>query len=541
MQDMLWFLYVHKNGGIVMSKKKICAIVMVVVLLFSMTAVKTEKIYAANFNFFNSISRVIEKIKKSVSSKNQENESTESQTTEHETVTIPEETTIENVTESEEQMTTEQVTKTETEEATTGQETESETEETTTEAETESETEEATTEAETEETTTEQETESETEEATTEQETASETEEAATEQGNSDNTLLNDRISYYEKMAEGEAEWLWSQQLSNGAFAFYNIPNGTISINPYFSEITAIALINYDNSEEAKQRIEKYFDWHLAHINTAEEDYNGLAGTIYDYHAVNKNGIVVSETSQGSYDSTDSYSALFIKALADYVKTYGDGRYLNEHESLIKDIVNVMFATMSGGYSYAKPDYKIRYLMDNSEVYAGLQAAEYIYGNVISDDEMYKKVSEAVAFYDENFNKDWWKGDHYASVLNSDKSEYTGIVFSWDNFYPCATSQMFPILYGLIESDSTYALTVYEGLSSAWNWQNMDYIDNGTTVFCWGNFAYLAGLMNDEEKLSAYMDRYTVIVENGRAYPLYSSESAMVLMGCSEIIKQLKY
>ena len=351
---------------------------------------------------------------------------------------------------------------------------------------------------------------------------------------------IQESISYYKEMADAEADWLWTQQMSNGAFAFYNHYNGSVYINPYFSEIVAIALINHDHSPEAKAKIERYFDWHFSHINTAETDYNGLAGTIYDYDVVVENGIVISETSRGSYDSTDSYSALFIKALADYQKAYRDTSYLQTHESQIKDITNVMFATMSGGYTYAKPDYKIMYLMDNAEVYAGLEAAEYIYSNVIDDAEMYEKVSNALAFYEEHFNEHWWKGDHYATVLNFDYSEYTGYEFSWDAFYPCATAQMFPILYGIIDADSVYAQDVYKGLCGAWDWQDMDYVSEKASVFCWGNFAYLGGLMKDEEKLNSYMDKYEDIVDSGRPYPLYSSEAAMALMGCDEMIMQLE-
>ena len=341
-------------------------------------------------------------------------------------------------------------------------------------------------------------------------------------------------------MADAEAEWLWTQQMSNGAFAFYNHDNGKVSINPYFSEIVAIALINHDSSKEAQGRIENYFDWHFSHINTAETDYNGLAGTIYDYSVMVEDGIVVSETSKGSYDSTDSYSALFLKALADYVKTYGDTDYLLAHESQINDITNVIFATMSVGYTYAKPDYKIMYLMDNAEVYAGLEAAKYIYSNVIDDAEMYEKVSNALAFFEEHFNEHWWKGDHYATVLKSDYSEYTGYEFSWDSFYPCATAQMFPILYGIVDADSTYAQDAYKGLCNAWEWQDMDYVSEKACTFYWANFAYLGSLMNDEERLNAYMDKYQDIVDNGRKYPLYSSEAAIALMSCDEMIMNLE-
>ena len=99
---------------------------------------------------------------------------------------------------------------------------------------------------------------------------------------------------------------------------------------------------------------------------------------------------------------------------------------------------------------------------------------------------------------------------------------------------------MFPIIYGVVEAESTYAITVYESLCNNWNWQEMDYVTNGTTAFCWGNFAYLAALMNDEDRLFSYMNKYEEIINEGRPYPLYSSESAMVFMGCNEIINRNK-
>lgn len=503
-----------------MLRKKVSVILAVTVLGCSVLGTGVVEVDAASNSLSYSISSFFKKLKDKANSSKQEETTTIIETTSEEETTVIETTSQEDTT-SKQEITEELTTETE---ATTVMDTQEQGASSKQEV-----TEELTTE-----------TEATTEVVMQEKETTSE-EETTSQQSVADNSKIYNSISYYKEMATVEAEWLWSQQMSNGAFAFYNADNGSVYINPYFSEIVAIALINYDSSEEAREKIEDYFEWHFAHINTAETDYNGLAGTIYDYDVIIKNGIVVSETSRGTYDSTDSYSALFIKALADYAKTYGDKSYLQKHESLIKDITNVMFATMSGGYTYAKPDYKIRYLMDNAEVYAGLTAAKYIYSNVIDDTEMYKKVNSAVAFFDDNFNKHWWKGDHYATVLNSDYSEYTGYEFSWSELYPCATSQIFPILYGLIDADSTYAQIVYEGLCGAWDWQKMDYISEGATVFCWGNFAYLGGLMDDEEKLNSYMAKYGEIVESGRPYPLYSSESAMVLMGCDEMIRQLGF
>ena len=70
-----------------------------------------------------------------------------------------------------------------------------------------------------------------TEEATTEETTEEMREEIITEE---ETDLNEEKIAAYEKIAASEAAWLWGQQLSNGAFAFYNTENGSVYINPYY-------------------------------------------------------------------------------------------------------------------------------------------------------------------------------------------------------------------------------------------------------------------------------------------------------------------
>ena len=366
-----------------------------------------------------------------------------------------------------------------------------------------------------------------------------ESEQTETVQGREDNMPLLETIHYYTMHLEDEAQWLWTQQLDNGAFAFYNEQNGSVYVNPYFSEITAIALIKHDQSPEAQEKMRKYLEWHFAHLNTAEEDYNGLAGTIYDYDLIVKDGEVISETSKGSYDSTDSYAALFLVALNEYVNSYGDEAYIVEHKDEIDAVVNVIYATMAeNGYTYAKPDYKICYLMDNSEVYAGLVAARDLYRNVIGDEEMAEKLTASVNHYRENFEKDWWKGDHYAATISkSTCSENT--TFSWDNFYPCVTAQLFPVLFDLPVNEA-HTQMVYDKIDAVIDWQNMEYVTNGTTVFYWCNFATYAAKLGKFDDLAVYMSNYQSVIDGGRRYPLYSSESAKILEACDIIRKDLE-
>lgn len=354
----------------------------------------------------------------------------------------------------------------------------------------------------------------------------------------------DEKLNYYKSICQSEAEWLWSQQLPNGAFAFYYHNNGEVSVNPYFSETVAIALINYDNSKDSKKKIEKYFDWHFSHLNNKTYDINNLEGTIYDYKYKLNNGKIIEESTSKKYDSTDSYAALFLKALADYAKNFGIDKtkgYILNNGNSINQIVNVILSTMVYDYSYAKPNYKIIYLMDNCEVYSGLKSAEFLYSNIIKTrNDLLKSVKYKIEYFDNNFDKDWWKNDHYASILNKDRSEYTHINFTYSQFYPSATSQLLPFNFELIDPFSNeHAQIVYKKMGEYWKWEEMDYFKRNESDFYWTNFALFASVFKDQKKLDKYLIEYQKIVDNGRKYPLYSSESGKILLAVNKMINYI--
>ena len=119
---------------------------------------------------------------------------------------------------------------------------------------------------------------------------------------------------------ETETAWLASLQLENGAIPMTKNPNGTVTMNPYFADVAALALL--DNAEKYAENVKKYMDWHFAHLNTNKTDYNRMDATIYDYNITLENGKIVKEESKGSYDSTDSYAATFLSD-TDLEKLFG--------------------------------------------------------------------------------------------------------------------------------------------------------------------------------------------------------------------------
>ena len=332
----------------------------------------------------------------------------------------------------------------------------------------------------------------------------------------------------YAALAKTEADWLWEQQLPDGAFAFRAAENGEISVNPYFACFTAIALTAYDGSPEACGRVRRYIEWHFDHLNTAEADPNGLAGTIFDYRVTMTDGAVTAEAPTGDYDSTDSYAALFLVLLRDYAARCGDAALLTENAEQIRQVAEVIFATMEKGYSYAKPGYRMMYLMDNCEVCAGLSAAAEL-SEIIGDGELKDKAENAVSCYQKHFLRDWYRNGRFRWAMAPDKyGVFREEDFSWDKFYPDAAAQLYPILWGVIPADSLPAKRVYASLCKNWKWETMDYRAEGG--FYWGALALAAAKMDDADRLNGWLARYAEAVATDRAYPLYCFDSAMALM-----------
>ena len=338
-------------------------------------------------------------------------------------------------------------------------------------------------------------------------------------------------VAWYQTIVDSENAWLASMQLTNGAFPMTPTTSGTVKVTPYFSDFAALSLLN--QADKYAFYVKRYMSWHFSHLNTAATDYNGVDGTIYDYNITVNNGTVVSEailTSGGkkSYDSTDSYAATFLMVLQKYVEKTGDKAYILEHKAEIDRIVNAMFATMVNGLTLAKPDYRIKYLMDNCEVYEGMLAGAKLYSDVIvpanasaaSTRDKLKNGAKQVA---DRIEKEMWTGSYYHPALGED----SGVAwnFAWSNYYPSATSQTFLIIHGLLDPASDRAQMLYKKFCESYAWENFSIPD----TFYWGSNVYTAALMGDVNRVKAYMTKYEKIMKR-HAYPLYNADAAKVCM-----------
>ena len=357
-----------------------------------------------------------------------------------------------------------------------------------------------------------------------------------------DVVISEENAELFRTIFESETKWLSGLQLPNGAIPMTYNKNGELTMNPYFADFAALALL--DKADLYAENVVKYMDWHFTHLNTAKEDFNGLDGTIYDYVITMKNGEIESEVvstpeNADSYDTTDSYAATFLTVVYKYFCKTGDSDYLLHNAEDLKRITNVMFATLQNGLTYAKHNHRVKYLMDNCEVYEGAIAATRIFEEIVlrgknEYTDMRDDCNDLIGTIRENIDSQLWNyiGGYYSPGITAYVSIPTKI-FSWKTYYPQATSQLFPIICGVIEPNTERAEKLYEKFSETYHWEAFEYPD----VFYWGANVQAAAVMNDVDSVAEYMRNYLPLTEK-HSWPLYNMDSARVSMAAYMMLQK---
>ena len=347
-------------------------------------------------------------------------------------------------------------------------------------------------------------------------------------------TLGASDLALFQNIVNTENAWLASTQLSNGALPMTPTTSGTATVNPYFADFAALSMLN--QADKYASNVKKYMEWHFDHLNTAKTDYNDVDGTIYDYTATVSNGKVTGESHSNSYDSTDSYAATFLMVVQKYVEKTGDKAYAVSRAKDIERVVNALFATVDkDGLTWAKPDYKIKYLMDNCEVYEGMVAGAKLYSDVLvpagagskTTRDKLKNGADTVA---EKIESEMWRDGYYQPAGTKRAPSWK---FNWSEYYPCATSQVFPIIFGLLDPSTDRAKNLYSNFCNSVAWEYFDYEDK----FYWGSNVQAAVKMGDVDRVRTYMTKYQKIPMKTHGYPLYNADAAKVCMAAYEIIQ----
>jgi hypothetical protein len=312
----------------------------------------------------------------------------------------------------------------------------------------------------------------------------------------------------YQADFDAASQWASAQSLPSGAIMY-----STQRINPYFANIAATGMVK---DPKRYVQVQQWMQWYVNHLNWP--DQWGLYGTTYDYNIVNGQ-----EVSEGDADSTDSYAATFLTLAWNYYRT-GDPaaqEYVRSLSYQLDSIGGVILATtQSDGLTWAKPNYEMKYLMDNCEVFRGLDDLAQLYG-AMGDTARQQKYAAAAAANKQGLLGMWMNGkwavykDWYGNNIGPNMA-------TW---YPDASAQVFPVLYQVIDGSDSRAQQAYDYLNQAWpGWPQLSFMQQD--AFPWVMVAAGASQMGDTARVATYMQNMEAkYVTQGFPWTWYNMEN----------------
>jgi len=235
----------------------------------------------------------------------------------------------------------------------------------------------------------------------------------------------------------GDADWILTAQLSNGAIANYVDKQ---AVWPYLSNFAAMGLARATQVTGDKKYVTAawlWLSWYQAHM-----DANGF---VADYTI--SNGTPVST---GNMDSTDSYAGTFLLALRSAYVTSKDLTRLGTFRKGISSAVKAIEATQNAdGLTWAKPTWLVKYLMDQGETYAGLLAAADL-ANTLKDTTTSSRASSDAARMRKGVTALWNAATaSYDWAVQTDGSH---VANDWSLLYSDALEQAWAVAFGLVDS-----------------------------------------------------------------------------------------
>jgi hypothetical protein len=201
----------------------------------------------------------------------------------------------------------------------------------------------------------------------------------------------------------------------------------------YFSNLGAIALLAANeirpNAGDVA-RAERWLAWYARHQETD--------GTIFD-----REGTTRSHQSNGKRDATDSYAATFLLAAWRYQQASGQRPSAEIIKAAQKSLAAIEAVAQADGLTIAKPEYAIKFLMDNIEVHQGLTEGAQFFDSVGLKTEA-RKARTMAARLAGSLGQYWSEpGQHFAYALDLKGNFSSGLAEP----YPHGLAQLFALSY----------------------------------------------------------------------------------------------
>ncbi len=321
------------------------------------------------------------------------------------------------------------------------------------------------------------------------------------------------------------AHWIEAQQFADSHSPSYGAlriePGAAITsdkgsycrVSPYFANLAVLSLsrAKAPNSSDTARR---WIQWYLAHLNPkAAPD-----GVPYEhfYHLDGSGETTCAKSGDHAFcdynDATDSAAATFFSVLWAATSEGSSNPIVlsTEQQKLVEQLAKtVLELQQRDGLCWAKQTYRVKYLEDNCEVFAGLRDLASLEREVFHDAKHATLYQHAAEHVRTGITNELY--DPRSQLFRIAKFENaTPAAVDLNTWYPDTQAQFWPILFGVVDDTDPRARAVVTAIDARWNgstkpdWAahpeeiNGGWIESGS--------AYGALLAGDSERVHTYVE-----------------------------------
>lgn len=239
---------------------------------------------------------------------------------------------------------------------------------------------------------------------------------------------------YTSTMTTQDAQWILRSQRADGSITTHVDQR---RVEPYLSNFAAIGLARAAADTRSPVYLDaawRYLDWYAGHQDSR--------GFITDY-TVTRSGTL---RSTGDMDSTDAYAGTYLLAVRAVHAQAGDSeRLATLHRSITKAVAAIRATQDRDGLTWAKPSWRVKYLMDQAETLAGLRAATAL-AQELGDQRLAATSSTAARRLQHGIDSLW--NPSIGAYDWAKHSDGTRVATHWNRLYPDATQQAWAVAFG---------------------------------------------------------------------------------------------
>lgn len=309
-------------------------------------------------------------------------------------------------------------------------------------------------------------------------------------------------------------------------------------VSPYSANLAVIGLLQ-SRAPGAMTVAGRWIDWYFAHL----DPQSAPDGVPYNhFYRANGDGETTCVKPGDPFlchynDATDSAAATFFLVLE---AAHASGMQItSDRKQAVEKLTNVILKLQQpDGLCWARRDYRVKYLEDNSEVFGGLCALATLEQDDFNDGQhsrTYRNAAERVrlGILSELY-------DPKIKLFRVAKFENNNCPMpSLDTWYPDTQAQLWPVLFGVIGASDPRARAAAAGINRHWNGQNRcnwsedpEHVNQGWAE---AGHAYAALLMGETNRVHIYyraVKRYKFKLEGGTfqcAWPFSVDDAGWLL------------